>query len=522
MEKPYWKKIKCIRAKTPYYTVGKVYDVTDEGYVVDNEGDLRLTKLDYTSTFSGNDYSLNSNFEEYIEDPNVFPAGSYVVLLASCNGGNCWSNMPINHCYKLRNESATNRFYPEVDAKRNTSNGWRYSGTDNSVLKLKLRAATPKEIAEYDRLGKPFDVTKMSDALLEEAAKRYPIGTKYKALGSYGDVYDNICTSVRKPRIIRYGDKISIDVGAGYVYVDGKWAEVVEEKEKQFKFGKWYEAKNTKGLYIKPLSIDSDGDVTSNVVWSNGEYNEIHSAIDKINDWNLLTDLSEIQQFLPDGHPDKFSIAKEESPLEICKKKYKAGMEIISTIGTKATLTQRDIDTIVNGESLYTKEYIYAGNGSYELYDAEQNKYAEIISEPEVSITLDDIKPDYWVKIIDDSGTRPEHWESGGAMNYLYGTWQQINSINKDCPLPLSIKDGWGLKLSDIVEVSQHPPFITKGEVVESGFIKLPGAEESHVFTTSIGEILIVENGLLKPFKPSSNKTNLLPTRKFRISKINY
>ena len=95
----YWKKVKCIRSASPYYTVGKVYDVTNEGYVIDDNSDTEwTTNLNDTYTFSGKDNPGYSDFEEYIEDPNVFPAGSYVVLLASCNGKNNWINMPINHC----------------------------------------------------------------------------------------------------------------------------------------------------------------------------------------------------------------------------------------------------------------------------------------------------------------------------------------------------------------------------------------------------------------------------------------
>jgi len=241
------------------------------------------------------------------KDPNVFPAGSYVVLLAGCTGEDTWGKdgIPVNHCYKLTTDSNSNSFYPDTDANESTTNGW---SSVNYNSKLKLRAATQEEIAEYKRLSRPFDVTLL--------------------------------------------------------------------KKKSFQIGRWYKNKNVPKLFIKPNSIDGKY-ITSNVIWSTGRYQEEYTADDIVTDWNLLNDLSIIQEFLPDGHPDK--VVVEKTPLEICKEKYKAGMEIMSVVGSRALLTKKDVSEIyVNSIG-----YVYTSGGSYQLYNKDVDKYAKILKETE-------------------------------------------------------------------------------------------------------------------------------------------
>ena len=68
------------------------------------------------------------------------------------------------------------------------------------------------------------------DAILEEAIRKYPIGTKYKPLSPDGSEYLSESYSIEyKPRIfkptIHYSN--SIEGGMGYLYIDGEWAEIV-------------------------------------------------------------------------------------------------------------------------------------------------------------------------------------------------------------------------------------------------------------------------------------------------------
>lgn len=71
--------------------------------------------------------------------------------------------------------------------------------------------------------------------LLTEAARRYPLGTKYMALDQDG----NTCSpkreiaekeSIRPPRFIGEKEDYRIEVGFGYVYVKGKWAEIIKDE----------------------------------------------------------------------------------------------------------------------------------------------------------------------------------------------------------------------------------------------------------------------------------------------------
>lgn len=65
------------------------------------------------------------------------------------------SNFPKNYCFKAR--ETFNYLRPYLDAGSSKSNG-------NSNITFKnetCRLATQAEIREYDRLGKPFDVTSL-------------------------------------------------------------------------------------------------------------------------------------------------------------------------------------------------------------------------------------------------------------------------------------------------------------------------------------------------------------------------
>ena len=89
--------------------------------------------------------------------------------------------------------------------------------------------------------------------------------------------------------------------------------------EPQFETGKWYKEKkyNHTIKYLRTKSHDSKyAIVYSDFISGNGEYKSCPEGkvgvgyIDD-KDWYELTDLSEIQQYLPDGHPDKIKTQPE-------------------------------------------------------------------------------------------------------------------------------------------------------------------------------------------------------------------
>lgn len=155
-------------------------------------------------------------------DPNIFPKDSYVVLLSSCTGNNCWQSIPEGYCYQLREISSTFNFKITKDINLNKSNGWSGSAHD----KLELRAATPTEIIVYKALDKPYKVGategETKQVLLDEVARRYPINTQYLSLDGVGNTLERVFKVIHTPRWLELG----IDVGLGYVYDFGtnKWA----------------------------------------------------------------------------------------------------------------------------------------------------------------------------------------------------------------------------------------------------------------------------------------------------------
>jgi len=82
---------------------------------------------------------------------------------------------------------------------------------------------SPDEFVEYDGVAiKPAD-----EAFLAEANRRYPIGTLYKELNDVGEVTGAERTADEPAMWVIRGE--SIEVGYGYVYAKGRWAEVVPE-----------------------------------------------------------------------------------------------------------------------------------------------------------------------------------------------------------------------------------------------------------------------------------------------------
>ena len=80
---------------------------------------------------------------------------------------------------------------------------------------------SPDEFVEYDGVAiKPAD-----EAFLAEANRRYPIGTLYKELNDVGEVTGALTEASEEAMWVVRGE--SIEVGYGYVYAKGRWAEVV-------------------------------------------------------------------------------------------------------------------------------------------------------------------------------------------------------------------------------------------------------------------------------------------------------
>ena len=84
------------------------------------------------------------------KEVTIFTEGTHIILVEGIND----TAFKNNHIYKQK--IAHDYLMSELDSNGSRTNGWsRYSASDNS----NWRYATPREVDEYNRLGRPYDVT---------------------------------------------------------------------------------------------------------------------------------------------------------------------------------------------------------------------------------------------------------------------------------------------------------------------------------------------------------------------------
>lgn len=100
------------------------------------------------------------------------------------------------------------------------------------------------------------------DAVLEIAKRKYPIGTKYMPLSSEGNLYTSAKISHKEAhwydRRSKGQEKDRIEIGYGFAYIDGKWAEVIEEASPKKPIPSEAEvlARYPKGTWYMPINRD--------------------------------------------------------------------------------------------------------------------------------------------------------------------------------------------------------------------------------------------------------------------------
>ena len=184
--------------------------------------------------------------------------------------------------------------------------------TQGHISRIKNATEVPaSELIDYVT-GKKLD----KDALLEEAKRRYPVGTEFKSTyqGDWAKVIDLDFKWVEQYKAIQNSN-------GGWVYQLGNWAEILEKPKVETKFekGKWYyyeHGENVKDKYY--LKYDKHNSDKFYYI----EYIKLMKnakAIRQVSNipfkfmYNIKeVPLSEIQQYLPDEHPDKIKEVKEE------------------------------------------------------------------------------------------------------------------------------------------------------------------------------------------------------------------
>ena len=164
-----------------------------------------------------------------------FKKGEYIVLIdkgqstGSATLLEDFRTFIQNHCYKVRENNTF--LMTELDSTGSKTNGWKcIPYNPNEFHKTRnWRYATQEEIDEYERRGKPYDVIELQNKKLsmeeiqEKCKKRFPIGCTFIAVGSC--MHRILKEDSNTYKIV--GNNIWAHSGAGYLYEDGKWAELV-------------------------------------------------------------------------------------------------------------------------------------------------------------------------------------------------------------------------------------------------------------------------------------------------------
>lgn len=134
-----------------------------------------------------------------------------------------------------------------------------------------------------------------------------------------------------------------------------KWVLKKEEVQLTFEIGKWHKFTKEKGFYLKPLNF-LNNEFIGNAIGSNKNYYENHKwRSPNRGDYIIITDLSEIQQHLPEGHVDK--------------------IETMNTSNLEDFVDFDNIDGISKGDTILLKHT----GGAYTHFHPEKDKQYTVL-----------------------------------------------------------------------------------------------------------------------------------------------
>lgn len=152
-----------VKSLIDYNYIGKIYEHEDiislkneiwfKGYKKkDNDLDINLR------VYNGGKWAkiIKEEVPVEVNDVKEFKENDYIVLLYDCTKNNVTSFV-INRCYKQRKNSMY--IAPYCDSHLNYFNEWTFISFNKKDY---WRYATSEEIAEYNRLGKPYNVTTLN------------------------------------------------------------------------------------------------------------------------------------------------------------------------------------------------------------------------------------------------------------------------------------------------------------------------------------------------------------------------
>jgi hypothetical protein len=283
-----------------------------------------------------------------VVEPTEFKKGNYIVLLEDTLG-----NFLKNHCVKQSKNCS--HLHAELTCCGIKNDGSLNTKFDQSGYKW--RYATPEEAAKYNSIGKPYDVTTL---VSKPAIKKWSVGSYVvfcEKIWKYniGDIdviieapfkgYANMalrkdsCVATSREKEGTFKWFATREEAEEFAKTLTK--EVVEEKVKEkFIVGQWYKSNLDGNKYYLKYDRTMPSGSYNLIYYSTFIKNQIfktnnyiaHTELEK--SLTLLTDLSEIQQYLPDGHPDKALCKKvmtKEELLAYAKEHYPIGTEFNNT-----------------------------------------------------------------------------------------------------------------------------------------------------------------------------------------------
>lgn len=321
----------------------------------------------------------------------MFKKGDYIVSIKGISPKN--DAFPINHIFKQR----VDYYYITVEADANgIKNGWILRPFDKSQGH-DWRYATPEEIAEYDRLGKPFDVTTLKQSKPQNEVVHCTtqqewdfVFTKNPQKSKYGEtIYQSIYKNGDGCLDLADLCHFSLEYyrEGGYKILSfQEWCDKFGHKpdflKSQFEVGKWYKNlgyNDSYAKYVKPYSKNKPFGCEECII--SDKYAEYKFGFLDVKHDTAEATLEEIQQYLPDGHPDKLpekpkEMTKEEL-LEEAKRRYPVGTTLICPVlGRVVKITHDDVE--LSGNAIYAS---VVGNRT-KIYS--NGQWAEIIFTPEV------------------------------------------------------------------------------------------------------------------------------------------
>lgn len=163
-------------------------DSTDTYTLIEDSSTYKIySKNIWAQSMHGSLYS-DGKWATLVSSPEttkeMFYEGDYIVTLDVENGWNCAKK---NYCFKQRINFTG--MAPEVDLNGSTSNSHSVMSFDKKQCLKDWRYATPEEVAEYERIGKPYDVTILQNK--EESIPEYVECIKSSSGGfTVGKIYN--------------------------------------------------------------------------------------------------------------------------------------------------------------------------------------------------------------------------------------------------------------------------------------------------------------------------------------------